>query len=83
VELTKILAKELAPLGVTCNVLAPSMVMSDAVEVLGDVVIQRALEKLTIKRTVSIEEVANVISFFCAPASGCITGQVIHMGLVV
>ncbi|MBC8014620.1 MAG: SDR family oxidoreductase [Sporomusaceae bacterium] len=83
VELTKILAKELAPLGITCNVLAPSMMMSDAVEVLGDVVIQRALDKLTIKRAVSIKEVANVISFFCAPASCCITGQVIYMGLVV
>lgn len=83
VEMTKIIAKELAPMGVTCNVLAPSMVMSDAVEVLGDVIIQGALDKLTIKRTVSIEEVANVISFFSAPASSCITGQVIHMGLVV
>jgi 3-oxoacyl-[acyl-carrier protein] reductase len=83
VEMTKVLAKELAPLGVTCNVIAPSMIITDAVKALGDAVIARALEKLTIKRTLTIEEVCNVISFFAAPDSVCITGQVIHMGLVV
>ena len=83
VEMTKVLAKELAPLGVTCNVIAPSMVITDAVKALGEAVIARALEKLTIKRTLTIEEVCNVVSFFAAPDSVCITGQVIHMGLVV
>lgn len=83
VEITKILAKELAPMGITCNVLAPSMVMTDLVESLGESIISRALEKLTIKRVLSIGEVANVVEFFSAPESRCITGQVIHMGLVV
>jgi 3-oxoacyl-[acyl-carrier protein] reductase len=82
VEMTKILAKELAPLGITCNVIAPSMVITDAVKALGEAVVARALEKLTIKRTLTIEEICNVISFFAAPHSACITGQVIHMGLV-
>ena len=82
VEMTKILAKELAPMGITCNVIAPSMIMTDAVEGLGEEIIRRALDKLTIKRPLSVEEVCNIITFFCAPASGCITGQVIHMGLV-
>jgi 3-oxoacyl-[acyl-carrier protein] reductase len=82
VELTKVMAKELAPAGITCNVVAPSMLMTDAVEVLGEEIIKRALSKLTVKRTVSIEDVCNVVSFFCAPQSRCITGQVIHMGLV-
>ncbi|WP_378950561.1 SDR family NAD(P)-dependent oxidoreductase [Pelosinus sp. sgz500959] len=83
VEMTKILAKELAPMGITCNVLAPSMVMTDLVEVLGESIIARALEKLTIKRVLSIREVANVVEFFSAPESSCVTGQVVHMGLVV
>ena len=83
VEMTKILAKELAPVGITCNVIAPSMVVTDAMEALGDAVRARALDKLTIKRVLSIEEIANVVSFFTAPESSCITGQVVHMGLVV
>lgn len=82
VEMTKVMAKELAPAGITCNVLAPSMLMTDAVEVLGEDVIKRALNKLTIKRTVTIEEVCNVVEFYSGPDSSCITGQVIHMGLV-
>ena len=82
VEMTKIMAKELAPAGITCNVIAPSMLMTGAVNVLGEEIIQRALSKLTIKRTVTIEEICHLVSFFSAAESGCITGQVIHMGLV-
>jgi 3-oxoacyl-[acyl-carrier protein] reductase len=82
VEMTKILAKELAPLGITCNVLAPSMYETEAVAALGESVKSRALEKLTIKRPVTLEEICGVLSFFAAPESACITGQVIHMGLV-
>jgi len=82
VEMTKIMAKELAPAGITCNVIAPSMLMTDAVNALGEEIMQRALSKLTIKRMVTIEEVCNVVSFFSEDESSCITGQVIHMGLV-
>jgi 3-oxoacyl-[acyl-carrier protein] reductase len=83
VEMTKILAKELAPLGITANVIAPSMYASDAFAALGEAVQQRARERLTIQRTVTIEEIANVVAFYAAPDSSVITGQVIHMGLVV
>ena len=82
VEMTKVIAKELAPLGITCNVIAPSLLMTDAVEDLGKDIIERALNNLTIKRPATDDEVCNVIAFFAAPESGCITGQVIHMGLV-
>lgn len=82
VEMTKVLAKELAPLGVTCNVIAPSVYTTLAVEALGEQVTAHALDRLTIKRRLTIEEICNVIAFFAAPESGCITGQVIHMGLV-
>jgi 3-oxoacyl-[acyl-carrier protein] reductase len=82
VEMTKILAKELAVVGITCNVIAPSMFMSESVEVLGQATIERAKGKLAIKREVTMDEICNVVSFFIAPESGCITGQVIYMGLV-
>jgi 3-oxoacyl-[acyl-carrier protein] reductase len=83
VEMTKVMAKELAPLGITCNVLAPSILMTEAVQALGEKVIERALSKLAIRRVVTIQEVCKVISFFAAPDSACITGQTIYMGLVV
>jgi 3-oxoacyl-[acyl-carrier protein] reductase len=83
VEMTKVLAKELASSGITCNVLAPSVFMTSATENLGEAVVARALERLTIKRPVTTEEICKVIEFYAAPESGCITGQVLHMGLVV
>ena len=39
-------------------------------------------EKQTIQRPVTTEEICNIVSFFSSPESKCITGQVIHVGLV-
>jgi enoyl-[acyl-carrier-protein] reductase (NADH) len=62
--------------------MAPSMYMTGAVDALGETVIARALDKLTIKRALKIEEICNVVSFFAMPESSVITGQTIYMGLV-
>ncbi len=83
VEMTKVLAKELAPFAITCNVIAPSVVMTSALANLGEGVVGGVLGRLAIKRPLSIEELCKVVEFFVAPESGCITGQVLHMGLVV
>lgn len=83
VEMTKVLAKELAPHGVTANVVAPSMYPSDAFAALGSDVQERARGKLTIQRNLTIPEIANAVAFFAAPESRAVTGQVIHLGLVV
>lgn len=82
IEMTKILAKELAPVGITCNVFSPALFMTDAAKAFGQEWAGRLLEKQTIKRTVTAEEICNVISFYISPESGAITGQVINMGLV-
>lgn len=82
VEFTRIMAKEWAASGVTCNVIAPSMFPTQAVEALGEAVIARALQKLTVKRPVTMEEMCHVLEFLIHPLGGIITGQVIAMGLV-
>lgn len=82
VEFTRIMAKEWASLGITCNIIAPSMIKTKAVEALGEEVISRALNKLTIKRIVTMEEICYLIEFLINPLGGIITGQVIYMGLI-
>lgn len=82
VEFTKILAKEMAPFNVTCNVIAPSMYMTEGVEALQGDVIARALNSLTLRRTLRIEELLHVIDFYCDENAAAITGQVVHLGLV-
>ncbi len=81
-EFSKVLAKELAPLGITCNVIAPSLVESEMVATLSEEAIQRYEQSLAIKRWTTIEDICNVISFFSSPASSYVTGQVIRLGFV-
>jgi 3-oxoacyl-[acyl-carrier protein] reductase len=78
VELTKVMARELAPHGVTCNVVAPSLVETDASKAMGEDWKQRMLALQTIKRPVLIEELCSIVNFFAAPESGCVTGQVLY-----
>lgn len=82
VEMTKVLARELAPLGITCNVVAPSLILTEAAKSFGDEWQKHMLEKQTLKREITVDEICNVVSFFASQESGCITGEVIHMGLV-
>lgn len=81
-EMTKVLAKEIAPMNVNCNVIAPSYMITDATDSFDKGYAATLLEKQTIKRPVTTDEVCNIISFLSSPVSRCITGQVIHMGLV-
>lgn len=82
VEFTRIMAKEVAGFGITCNVIAPSMIETDAVAALGEDIKKRALSKLTLKRTVTMAEICHVLDFLIDENGSAITGQTIHMGLI-
>ena len=82
VELSKVLAKELGPNGITSNVLAISLLETDMIEHISKDVIKQYEDSFSIKRWANIEDVCNVLSFFASPASGYVTGQVIHLGYV-
>jgi 3-oxoacyl-[acyl-carrier protein] reductase len=81
-EMTKVLAREVAPMNINCNIIAPSYMVTDATSSFNAEYAPTILEKQTIKRPVTVEEVCNLVSFFSSPESRCITGQVINMGLV-
>ena len=82
VEFSKVLARELGPAGITCNVVAVSLLESDMTARLSKEVIERYEERLAIKRWASVEDVCHAISFFASPASGYVTGQVMRLGFV-
>lgn len=82
VEMSKVLAKELAPVGITCNVVAPSVFPTESMSQMGEEAARKTLGSLTIPRELTIEEIANVVTFFAAPESRAVTGQVVHLGLV-
>ena len=82
VEFSKVLAKELGPSGITCNVVAVSLTESDMSANLHEEARNYYNENLAIKRWATIEDICNAVSFFASPASSYITGQVIHLGFV-
>lgn len=82
VEFSKILAKELGPTGITCNVIAVSLVESDMSANLTDDACAYYSQNLAFDRWATIDDIANAVSFFASPESGYITGQVLNLGFV-
>jgi 3-oxoacyl-[acyl-carrier protein] reductase len=80
VGLTRKLAKDLAPFGVTVNAVAPSMVLT---EMNREVVREASEAELAaawpMGRLCRAEEVANAVVFLSSDAASFITGQVLHV----
>lgn len=83
-EMTKVLAKELAPRGITCNVVAPGMMWTDSSKDLAKSEEWKdyMLKKQVISRVLNNDEICHVTDFFISPLSGAVTGQVIYLGIV-
>ena len=58
------------------------MYMTEGVEALSSPVIEYALNSLTQKRVLDIEEIYHVVDFYVDENARGITGQVIYLGLV-
>lgn len=79
-SLTEIMARELAPLGITVNAVGPSPVETDLVHSVPEEKIEALLARQAIPRRGEYADVANVVDFFLAPESGMVTGQVLYLG---
>lgn len=79
-QFTKVLAKELAEHGITCNVLGVSAIETGIWKTLPPKKIEESLNALALKRPATISDITNVIDFFASEASSNITGQVIYLG---
>jgi 3-oxoacyl-[acyl-carrier protein] reductase len=82
VDMTKVLAKELAPLGITCNVVGPSLISTEVTKQFTASWRTELLEKHTLKTPFDVSDIYYIIQFLTGSRSHCITGQVINMGLV-
>jgi len=80
VTFTKIIARELAGYGITCNTVGPAPIETDLIRSVPSEKIDQLVNRLAIKSLGSFEDVANVIDFFVRPESGAVTGQVIYLG---
>jgi len=79
IGLTKTMARELGPKGVTVNVVAPGMVLTEMTHALLEEVIARAKAECILPEMVKPDDVANAVLFLLSDAARMITGQVIRV----
>jgi 3-oxoacyl-[acyl-carrier protein] reductase len=79
-ELTRVLARELGPLGITCNAIGPAPIGTDLIADVPEEVVARIVERMPIPRLGKMRDVLHVLDFFIAQESDFVTGQVLYLG---
>ncbi len=74
--LTKSVARELAPTGVTCNAVAPGVVASGMAS---ELVIGPILEQVPLGRRATPDEIAGAVMYLLSDDAGYITGEVLDV----
>jgi 3-oxoacyl-[acyl-carrier protein] reductase len=77
---TRITARELGPLQITCNAVGPTPVRTALVAGVPDHKLESIIDAQAIRRWALPEDVVNVVDFFLRPESSMVTGQVIYLG---
>ena len=82
---TKSLAKELGSRGITVNVVAPGLVMTDLTTDLPEGLCQKAIDLTPLGRFGEVEEIAHAVAFLASDHASFITGAVLPVdgGLVM
>jgi len=77
---TRVTAREIAGLGITCNAVGPSPVRTALTERIPEDKMKALIARQAVKRWAEPADVINVVDFFLRPESGMITGQVVYLG---
>ena len=78
--LTRVFAREVAPLGVTVNCISPGPIRTDLLAGVPEAALARLVEKQAVRRLGEPRDVHHVLDFFLSPAADFITGQVVYLG---
>lgn len=78
--LANVMAKELAPLNITCNTLAVSAIQTDMLAQLPQDKIAQVIAGLPIPRFAQPDDIFNVLDFLASERSSYVTAQTIYLG---
>ncbi|WP_434121458.1 3-oxoacyl-[acyl-carrier-protein] reductase [Salinicoccus roseus] len=77
--MTKSVARELAPKGITVNAVAPGFIESDMTDVLSDDVKSQMLAQIPLNHFGNTDDIAETVAFLASGSARYITGQTIHV----
>ena len=77
IALTKALAKELGPSGIRVNCVAPGVINTDMVQVLGQETLRDLAEQTPLGRLGTPEDVAHAVAFLASDKASFLTGQIL------
>jgi 3-oxoacyl-[acyl-carrier protein] reductase len=79
-SLTEVMARELAPMGITVNALGVALTDTDMVRGVPREVAETILQRQAIPRQGTIKDIANAVDFFLRKESDFVTGQTLYLG---
>jgi 3-oxoacyl-[acyl-carrier protein] reductase len=79
IGLTKTLARELGPRGITVNAVAPGMVLTEMARALPEEFLAKARQESVLPELAEPEDIANAVLFLLSDAARMITGEVIRV----
>ncbi|MEN8162798.1 MAG: 3-oxoacyl-[acyl-carrier-protein] reductase [Acidobacteriota bacterium] len=79
IGMTKSLARELGPRGVTVNAIAPGFIRTPMTEKLNDDQREALLKNISIQRLGEPEDIAEAVAFLAGPGASYITGTVVNV----
>jgi 3-oxoacyl-[acyl-carrier protein] reductase len=77
---TRVLAKEVAKMGITVNVVAPSAIETELSNQINREALNEVLSRNAINELGNFSDVSNIIDTLIKPESSAITGQIIYLG---
>jgi len=80
ISFTRVMAKEVYGFGITCNVLAPSVLDTSLIDNIDKNKITEILSRNAVQEYGKFEDITNVIDFLLKRESRAITGQAIFLG---
>ncbi len=79
VGFSRSLAKEVAPRGITVNVIAPGFIETDMTAKVPDKIKEQILSAIPVRRFGRADEIADAVSFLASDKASYITGAVLHI----